>query len=176
MADDRPKGIQSGIDWMDEWRMELIERLQALSCAVKDECGRNLLDIAVDYLDDYVVEYFGNEEALMAEHGYPDVAAHKLEHARFKVKLKCLQSDIASRNVPLSPKRVKNELIDWIVDHGGEVDKALCEFLEQGRSSLRGLEKNSGVCSRREGFDGLNSSRAAPGQEAIEAKTRCGEA
>ena len=129
MADDWSKDIETGIDWMDAQHMGLVEKLRELSSAIDDGCATSVLEMTMVFLDAYVIEHFGDEEDAMAEYDYPDVEEHKLEHARFKVRLWCLQSDLASRNVPISPERVKEELIEWIVDHVGEVDMKLGEFL-----------------------------------------------
>jgi hemerythrin-like metal-binding protein len=37
----------------------------------------------LEHLGTYVIEHFGTEEELLSRHGYPDLEAHKKEHASF---------------------------------------------------------------------------------------------
>ena len=121
--------LMIGVDWMDAQHLELTEKICDLVAAMEEGRGREEVVVTLGFLDRYVIDHFGEEERGMDETGYPDAEAHKLEHAKFKVTLKALRSDLESRNVEILPGKLHDELANWLRNHILEVDKRLGEFL-----------------------------------------------
>ncbi len=69
----------TNVDYCDKQHMELFDRVNALNEAVsggdRGDIGKRL-----DYLIDYVVEHFQDEERLMEERGYAGLDQHRQEH------------------------------------------------------------------------------------------------
>ena len=121
--------LQTGVEWLDGQHKELVDKLNELITAMEEGRGRSEVERTLEFLDRYVVDHFGDEEKTMEQFAYPDIDLHKLEHVKFKVRLRSLKSDLYSRNVEIVPKLLKEELAAWLDAHIGDVDQKLGEFL-----------------------------------------------
>ena len=120
------KDMEIGVAKIDEQHKELIDRINAITsmgskCLSKDETQKTL-----DLLGKYVVEHFGDEEALQKECNYPKYERHKAIHQFFVddfVKLKeefakhvasyqSYNDDLFNFTIELN-----NRIISWIVRH-----------------------------------------------------------
>jgi len=85
-------------------------------------------------LKHYTATHFVVEEEMMRVYGYPDEGNHRLEHYKFVEKITYLISvfDESGFNIPGAMIQF---LGDWLVNHIGEVDSKLGEFLaKQGQN------------------------------------------
>jgi len=82
------------------------------------ENRRDKMDTVMDFLVNYTVSHFENEERLMEESNYPDIAVHKKQHADFLAEVGKLKEQIA-----IEENHVKNNLIinktvvGWLTNH-----------------------------------------------------------
>lgn len=86
--------------------------------------------IVLDELQIYVDEHFRDEERMLEAAGYPDLAAHKLQHAAFEEWLEASRQ--ASRSgdvVGLLRDSIATYLKSWLVNHILVADKAYSGFL-----------------------------------------------
>ncbi len=122
-----------GHDAVDQQHKELLERFDALLGACKAGEGREELARLIDFLDQYVVLHFREEEKLQRLTGFPGFEAHRVQHKGFIENLARLKADIASEgNIQLDHILDTNRmLLDWLVNHISTNDKALGLFMQR---------------------------------------------
>lgn len=103
---------------IDTEHAQLIRLLNDLFDAMKAGRGRDHVSSTLDGLAKYTRTHFQNEERLMRIHGYPDVDAHRAQHAAlleqiesFRVKL---DDEGASFTISLD---LLDFLKSWLIEH-----------------------------------------------------------
>jgi len=126
------ENLASGSSDIDTQHKELIVRVNSLLLAVdKGTTAREEIAKIVQYLTEYVVFHFGNEEKYMAKYNYSSATAHKAQHEQFvktflKLKDRLMMEGI---NAPLA-QEVKDLCVDWLVNHIKYSDRALGMYLK----------------------------------------------
>ena len=124
--------LASGSQEIDRQHKELIVRVNSLLAAVdKGTTAREEVAKIVQYLTEYVVFHFGNEEKYMAQFKYSSATAHKAQHEQFvktflKLKDRLMMEGI---NATLA-QEVKDLCVDWLVNHIKYSDRALGMYLK----------------------------------------------
>jgi hemerythrin len=131
------------ISWRDELAIgnpqidgqhrELLERFDQLLAACRRGEGKLELVRLLDFLDQYVVKHFGDEEQLQRESGYPEFQSHQLLHLGFTKRLVDLKRTIkADGEVQVDHVLATNKmLLDWLVQHISTRDRELGQFLRE---------------------------------------------
>lgn len=68
-------------------------------------------------LCDYTRQHFRDEEDMLAVHGYPDLVAHKLEHARFRGMLVDLLERAKYQSLDQTADDVRQLIGGWMYEH-----------------------------------------------------------
>lgn len=120
-----------GDERIDNQHKELLERFDKLLGACRSGEGKQELSRLIGFLDEYVVQHFGDEEKLQRESGYPDYESHRMQHLSFTKRLVELKREIAEDGeVQIDHVLATNKLLlDWLVQHISSIDKALGRFL-----------------------------------------------
>lgn len=124
--------LASGSSEIDTQHKELIGRVNSLLHAVDaGTTAREEVARTVQYLTEYVVLHFGNEEKYMAQYQYSSAAAHKAQHEQFvkifeKLKERLLREGISA---PLA-RELRDLCTDWLVNHIKFSDRALGMYLK----------------------------------------------
>jgi hemerythrin len=105
----------------DEQHKELFDRVNALHTAVSDG-GRPEIGNRLDRLIEYVVEHFTDEERLMEEKGYEDLANHRKMHADLINTCTDLQKKFHANEAEVD-SGVMNFIKDWLDNHIPVIDK-----------------------------------------------------
>lgn len=118
---------------IDEQHRELLERFDALLAACRRGEGRGELIRLLDFLDEYVVKHFGDEEALQRESGFPDFQSHQLQHLGFTKRVMELKRTIrAEGEVQVDHVLATNKmLLDWLVQHISTRDREVGRYLQE---------------------------------------------
>ncbi|MGB4598733.1 MAG: hemerythrin family protein [Trichlorobacter sp.] len=122
-----------GNSQIDQQHRELLERFDLLLTACRRGEGRTELSRLLDFLDEYVVKHFGDEEQLQRESGYPEFQSHQLLHLGFTKRLVELKRTIKSEGeVQVDHVLTTNKmLLDWLVQHISTRDRELGQFLRE---------------------------------------------
>jgi hemerythrin len=126
------ENLASGSSDIDTQHKELFVRVNSLLLAVdQGTTAREEISKIVQYLTDYVVFHFGNEEKYMAKYNYSSATAHKAQHEQFvrtfmKLKDRLMMEGI---NAPLA-QEIKDLCVDWLVNHIKYSDRALGMYLK----------------------------------------------
>ncbi len=126
-----------GVPMIDNRHKELINRLNGLRTAIKNQVCRYTIADMLAFLEEYVEVHFFEEEQYMKYYGYSDYALHKEKHNDFVTELYFLKEEL--RNIRSLELKGSYELsvetvqvvVDWLVGHVAHDDKKLGNFLKQ---------------------------------------------
>jgi len=116
--------LATGIEEVDSQHRELFRRLNAFldACDAGKETGEILG--MLQFLDDYVIVHFSDEERLQEKYDYPDRARHKQYHREFVRHLADLKRRfILDGPTPLLVKELNRHLVGWLLHHIAEKDR-----------------------------------------------------
>ena len=135
MAIEWTKEWALGNDEIDEQHKTLVRQVNELMEAMKAAQGKQSVERTLSFLEEYTVLHFGTEEALMAQHRYPALAAHRLLHQAFVQDFKKLAEEL-SRTGPTSALAiaVNARVGQWLVTHVLSSDQAFGQYL-RGRET-----------------------------------------
>ncbi len=100
----------------DEQHMKLVDMVNELHDAMKEGKGNVALGKILNGLITYTATHFAAEEKLMAQHAYPDAAAHKQEHEKLVKQVLELQTNFKAGKAILTLD-VMMFLKGWLVKH-----------------------------------------------------------
>lgn len=126
------RSLDTGIAVIDEQHRHLVGILARLFEAMQEGSGQRVLGEIIDQLQVYALEHFRLEEELMQRQGFPDLEAHRGEHALFQRKVADLQRQQQGGEADgvLSVQAVLF-LRNWLTEHIGRVDQALGDYLRR---------------------------------------------
>ncbi len=132
MALDWSENLASGSSEIDTQHKELFVRVNSLLLAVdKGTTAREEVSKIVQYLTDYVVFHFGNEEKYMAKYNYSSATAHKAQHEQFVRTFMKLKDRLMMEGInALLAQEIKDLCVDWLVNHIKYSDRALGMYLK----------------------------------------------
>ena len=124
--------LSTAVPEIDDQHKELIVRVDALLGALAQGKGREEIAQIIQFLGDYVVFHFGNEERYMKRYGYQNTTQHLAQHAQFvktfgRLKDRLLLEGLDAR----SADEVRQLVVDWLINHIKFSDKALGLFLKR---------------------------------------------
>jgi hemerythrin len=112
------KSLETGNELIDHEHKQLFAAINSLLETCRTGKGKEELSKSLDFLNDYTIKHFFDEEQLQQKYAYPDYPNHKKLHDDFKATVRDLK-------VKLIMKGVSDELIsevktstgDWLVTH-----------------------------------------------------------
>jgi hemerythrin len=140
---DRECDVNSFLEWLDEWCLEIEEidrqhlqlvalfnrMAEALKSAADAPPSDTVVLSLVQQLFEETRQHFKDEESIMREHDYPDLVDHHWEHVML---LEELQDFI--REIRQGSRKFDYETLTsmkyWLIDHVVETDLAFVRYLE----------------------------------------------
>lgn len=111
------------------------QRLVAIINRLHDACETGtqpgIIGETITALRRYVRSHFAREERVMADAGYPDLAAHAQGHRRIEATLADIESLYACSPEALDAERVLDFLKDWLLNHILKADMAYTPYLRE---------------------------------------------
>lgn len=103
---------------IDAQHRELIDAINKLLDACSTGRGRAEIGSTLNFLNDYIVRHFSDEEALQIQSKYPDYANHKQYHEGFKKSVREIlnQYNQDGATVVLVGK-VNQVIASWLINH-----------------------------------------------------------
>lgn len=129
--------LSTGIDWQDRHHKELFKRINRLLDAMTMGRGKDETARLFAFLDDYFVVHFEAEEQAMGKYNFPGAVAHLAEHTRFIEGIAGLRREFDRGPSTGLVIRVQREVVDWLVNHIGGLDKELAAFLKSSEGKGR---------------------------------------
>lgn len=123
--------LATGANEIDDQHKELFVRIDNLLESWKQGKARGEADKIIQFLNDYVVFHFGNEERYMDKFGYSSTSAHKAQHEQFVKTFGRLKERFMQQGAnPELLEEANQLLVDWLKNHIRYSDKALALFLK----------------------------------------------
>lgn len=123
--------LETGDPEIDGQHRELFHRLDRLLAASREKRSREEVAQTLTFLGDYVVHHFAAEERMMVLADYPDLEAHRAEHARFVQEFGLLYREFKAEGpTVLFVIRVGNRVTGWLREHIYRTDRSLVEHLK----------------------------------------------
>ena len=122
--------LSIGHDRIDKQHIELFGLFdEFIAGSARGEAKETLIALH-DRLKEYAEVHFAEEEALMQQAGYPQLAQHKRAHDTFRNRLASIRQQIAEQGPTLMNLIETNKaLVSWLVNHVKEVDQNFGRFL-----------------------------------------------
>ena len=128
------KSLVTGSLRIDRHHQELFRQVNALSDAMKQGKGRDLIGRLLDFLGQYVIRHFDAEERLMEELNCPAAAANKQAHAQFLSTYSGLRKQFDEAGTwPSLVLQIHDLLSEWLVQHISGIDVQLRECCDHPR-------------------------------------------
>ena len=110
--------LRIGHDQIDEQHIQLFGLFdEFIAGSVRGE-ARETLMVLHECLKEYAEVHFAEEEALMQQAGYPQLAQHKRAHDMFRNRLAAIREQIAAQGPTLMNLVETNKtLVSWLVNH-----------------------------------------------------------
>lgn len=123
--------LSVGVDRIDEQHRELFRRIGALVDAVRSKTCKFEIGPTTEFLEEYVVEHFSDEEELMQSVDYPGYLPHKALHDRFISDFAGLRNELENESSSYNRSAFTNKMVvDWILEHIKKVDMELGAFID----------------------------------------------
>jgi len=115
---------------IDDQHRQLFKAANSLAEAMWDGKGTEEVKKTIDFLAEYAIFHFNEEEQVMLDNAYPGYTAQKNAHEKFlnqvaDLKVKCESGEVSSAFVI----DVLTNACDWLRDHIRQMDIRLGEFL-----------------------------------------------
>ncbi len=123
--------LATGSDEIDDQHKQLFKAANALAEAMWDGKGKEEVSKTVDFLADYTVFHFGDEERIMLENGYAGYQQQKKSHEKFVADIGALKKKFEFGEVTSSLAiEVLTEACNWFRTHIKQMDAELGKFLK----------------------------------------------
>ncbi len=125
------KSLETGNSLIDDQHRELIDRVNKLSESCDTSTEKNVAVQTLDFLMDYTEFHFRAEEKLQEESGYPQLQAHKAQHAQFEKAVDELRQMLEEEEGPTDAfvAAVNRNIVEWLLNHIQVCDKKVAEYI-----------------------------------------------
>jgi hemerythrin len=121
----------SGIKVIDVRHMRLFETVNRLLDACDQGRGQEELKKSLDFLINYTVKHFSEEEALQRQYGYPGFQAHRQIHENFKKTVGEFVRELNFQGPSQEMlEQIKTKVGEWLVTHVKAEDIKMAAFLK----------------------------------------------
>jgi methyl-accepting chemotaxis protein len=133
--------IEVKVELFDQHHKNLLQMIDKLYQALKQDQTHDQLKVIFDDLLDYTGYHFNAEIQAMEFYGYPKCDDHKQMHANLVRNALALRKDLEDGK-PMIALEVKEFLRDWIVNHIQKCDKLYSTFF-QGKDLNQFFERRA---------------------------------
>lgn len=161
-----------GIRLIDNDHKDLVDTVNELHDAIEAREGCEAVRRALTMLAGYVREHFTREEQLMADYGYPALAAHKRLHVALRRRVHAIRLVHAEDPFRIDPAKLLDFLRDWLVNHILKSDLQYVPYMTGKDSGVKG---DSQAPDRRpaEAADGMVALELQIPADKVEMLRRC---
>ena len=125
-----------GHDWVDMQHRRLFELVGGLVESCADGSDTAKLKSTLDFLVNYTVQHFQDEEDLQIKHNYPGYEGHKRIHDEFKVTVGGLVERFTKSGSSTELSSDVNKIVvRWLINHIQREDKRIGEHIRSLETS-----------------------------------------
>ncbi|MCL1889072.1 MAG: hemerythrin family protein [Desulfovibrionaceae bacterium] len=123
------KDMETGVVKIDKQHIELIRRINDVVLIGTKSVSKEEMQKTIDFLDEYIVEHFKDEEELQIQCNYNKYGSHKEKHQSFISYFQKMKGEF-SANGPSAvfTADLNNYVINWIVSHIKNTDVEFGRF------------------------------------------------
>lgn len=122
--------LSVGIDSIDNQHKELLNCIEQLLISIEDGKSNDEIIKTLDFLEEYVVKHFNEEEEIQSKTNYPLLDIQHIQHENFKSELKEFRRVFETHGVStVLALNIQQNLVDWVKNHIMNLDKDLGDFL-----------------------------------------------
>lgn len=142
MAIEWSNALSTGIEWQDKQHKELFNRINSLLDAMTVGLGKEEVLRLFNFLDEYFIVHFEVEEQAMHRYNYPDVIEHLEAHTDFIDRVGKLREKAETEGISTNLViKVQREVVDWLINHIGEIDQKLAAFIKKTDAGNAGVAR-----------------------------------
>ncbi|NTV15114.1 MAG: hemerythrin family protein [Desulfobulbaceae bacterium] len=121
-----------GLEEIDDQHRSIFEHFQKMSEAVQKGEPTKIIEQLSVFLSEYAAIHFKAEEKIMAEYGYPEIAAQQHEHAEFTKDANLLKETIKKDGITQELAiETTGKLFRWIIKHIKTDDKQMVAYIKE---------------------------------------------
>ena len=110
--------LETGIEVIDTQHKQLFDAINALLETCGAGNGVEEIKKSLDFLNDYTVKHFFDEERIQQKYDYPDRLPHKQYHDAFKATVKDLSHRLILKGATAElVNEVHSSVGNWLVTH-----------------------------------------------------------
>ncbi|MDR1239688.1 MAG: hemerythrin family protein [Treponema sp.] len=129
------ESVRTGHDMIDEQHKQLFAAINHLLKACQENKGKDELTQSLNFLNDYTIRHFFDEEQVQRKCNYPDYPRHKKLHDDFKATVRDLKVQLIMKGPSEALiNEVRSKIGDWLVTHIKGNDIKLAAYVEQQSS------------------------------------------
>jgi hemerythrin len=127
--------LATGNTAIDTQHKQLVKALNDLLEACNSGKGRTQLNETMQFLINYTVQHFKDEEALQQKYNYPDYPNHKKLHETFKVTVTDMAKQFQTEGPTITMvSKLNAGMGGWLVNHIQREDKKIADHIRgQGK-------------------------------------------
>ena len=112
------KDYELGCEFVDSQHKRLFELVNNMTRACAEGNDRKMLDETLDFLVQYTIQHFADEEAFQVKHNYPGFEAHKKLHEEFMQTVGEKVAEFREKgSTKLLNDTVNKIVVKWLVNH-----------------------------------------------------------
>ena len=124
------KDYELGNEFVDSQHKRLFELVSNVGQSCAEGGDNSALSETLDFLLQYTVQHFSDEEALQLQYNYPDFENHKKLHEEFEATVKEKVEEFkASGSTKDLSETVSDFIIAWLVNHILKEDMKIKEYI-----------------------------------------------
>jgi hemerythrin len=123
--------FETGHEVIDTQHKQLFAAVNSLINTCRSGKGTEELEKSLNFLNDYTIKHFFDEEQVQKHYNYPDYLNHKKLHENFKAMVR----DLKVKMIMKGPseelvKEVQTKIGDWLVTHIKGQDLKLAAYIK----------------------------------------------
>lgn len=123
--------LSVGVKQIDDQHKALIQAVNDLFEACSEGKGRKKIADTMEFLQNYVVLHFGEEEKQQQHYGYPDYPNHKKLHADFVNSFLVYKKQLETEGPTISLVAKFNSFVsNWLIYHISKEDKKIGQYIK----------------------------------------------
>jgi len=124
------KDLETGNEMIDRQHKQLINATNELLDACTKSQARSEIQKTLDFLNDYVIKHFSDEEKLQLQYHYPDYDKHKKYHEDFKKVVLNIVEEYKQDGATTSLiVKTNNSIAGWLINHIQKEDVKVAQYI-----------------------------------------------
>jgi hemerythrin len=142
------ESYEIGFPVIDAQHRQLFDAFNEFVEACDGGRGYSEIEKTMEFLHEYTIRHFMDEEKIQQEHRYPDYHQHKRFHDEFKIMLRDLKADFTQKGPTADViSRIQTSIGDWISNHIKVHDMKIGKYI---RAREKYIDKLRSSCANEE--------------------------